>query len=99
MIEIFKKILKDKKADITNEQVEKIFKDILAILLLEIVGKSEYKMNSEEILVIKSYFQDKQYEKIVDMVRNKYTKEEWDKLIESEAEVLLGDYLKNVIKK
>ena len=99
MIKNLKKILQEKKNDITDEQTEKILRDILAVLLLEIVGKSEIKMNSEEVANIKSLFRDKQYEKIMEIVQKKYTDEEWEELVKEEAEKLLDDYFKNVIER
>lgn len=98
MIAILKKILKDEKIDVTNEQIEGFLKDILAVISLEIVSESRARMNQQEIDIVSGHFKNKEYNEIVDIVRNKYSSAEWHNLIEKEVKITLDDYLANVIK-
>lgn len=72
------------------------FIDIERVILLSLIGNSFADLTEEEILFIEDYLTHKKADKILDMLQTKYTKAQWQKLLDSKIQPIVKSYMEEV---
>ena len=97
MTELFQGILKSRGINLKDEEINKFSDEFSGILMLRITEEAEKKFSSNEKELLGDYFQKEDYPKVVELVKGKYSDEEWKEVVKKHLVPLMNDYLENVI--
>lgn len=97
MDEFLKKLLKEYSLE--DKEISKYSADLSFVLLMSIMGKSGSRLNDQDKDDIFRYYNEKNSDAILGVLKSKYTEEEWDRVTEEIVQPMIKDYIENVVKK
>ena len=97
MIDLFRKYFKDR--GVSDEEIKDYAKDFTVVAVLHILGASEAKLDQLDRETIKGLWEDHRLDQIVHIIRLRYTKADWQKLVDTSVKPLLNDYFESVLGK
>lgn len=97
IVEIFKKIFKKKDLKATPKEIENYANEFMGILFLNILGKTESLLSTEEVEKVKADISSKDFLNMIQILEKKYSPEDWKMILERNTTDLMKDYLAKVI--
>lgn len=72
-------------------------KDLLRVATLNLIGATWKRLNQNEKKVLAQYLKKKNLNDSLNLLRGKYSKGEWEELLDNELHPLLESYFKEVL--
>ncbi len=92
---MFKKFFAGK--GVTDSQIEDYAKDFTVVAVLTLLGATEERLDETDRETIKGLWLDGKLDDIVRMVKERYTADQWQAIVNAHIKPLLDDYFKKIL--
>lgn len=97
MTELFLKLFSSK--GLSAAEIEKLADEFAGMAFLYILGAAEAKLSEEDMKQIGELLDANRPVGALELVRTKYSPEEWEAMLKREIDPLVGSYMKEVVRK
>ena len=81
----------------SEAQIEKMGTEFAAVVVATLLGATKEKMSEEDVKKVQKLFEDEKPAEVLEMMRAKYSPEEWNALIAEHVTPLFQSYCREVM--
>ena len=95
MIKFFQKLFEE--YNLSDADISKYANDFAAVVVFTLIGAAEKHLIDDDRKTIQKYMKEKKFDKIMPIIENKYSPEEWENILDQQVKPLFESYIKEVI--